>query len=329
MKRTMLLLSISVFAVVILVSVQIAEAQAPAKMPRLGYLTSRSKASPFWERLRKLGYVEGQNIVIIRRLSYGKGEQYPKLAAELVDLKVDVIFVNRLKAALAAKKATSTIPIVVVTGVDLVRTGLVDSLARPGGNVTGITRLQPELEGKRLHLLKEAFPSVSRVGVLRDPDAGTATGRKIRSRQIKTAAEALGMELHFMDVGKTKPDIEAAFEAAMKRHVDAFIVLPGQAILNQRSRIVELIAKTRLPAMYNSRIWVRRGGGLMYYGAHNADLYRLAARYVDRILKGAKPSDLPVQRATRFYLYVNLKTAKKQGLTFSPQFLARADKVIK
>ncbi len=270
----------------------------------------------------------GQNIVIVRRFAYAEHEQFPKLAAELVNLKVDVIVAILAKAALAAKKATTTIPIVVVTGADFVRSGLVANLARPGGNITGFSRSLPDLAGKRLELLKEAFPSVSRVGVLRDPDLGIAQERKFHYRQIETAAKALGLEHHPIEVGVTNPDFDTAFEAAMKRRVDAFFVVASSFFVIHRSRILKLVAKTRLPAMYTSRSFVRRDG-LMFYGATFGDLYRPAATYVDRILKGAKPADLPVQRATRFYLYINLKRAKKLGLTIPAQFLARADKVIK
>jgi len=307
------------------------EAQQAGKVYRIGYLTSKSKARPFWRGLRKLGYVEGQNIVIERRLAHGNYERYPKLVAELVNLKVDVIVTVGLAPALAAKKATTTIPIVVVFSGDAVGSGLVVSLARPGGNVTGFTRSPSGLGGKQLELLKQGFPSVSRVGVLWDPDSGWGTtgGMPIRHYLNRKTAEALGAELHPMEVGPANPDFEGAFEAAIiKRRVDAFIVVGSQFFGTQRSRILKLVTKTRLPAMYGARSWVRKGA-LMSYAATNGDLFRLAASYVDKILKGVRPADLPVQEATRFYLYINLNTAKKQKLGFSPEFLARADKVIK
>ncbi len=318
------------FAVGILVWPLPAEAQQGGKVPRIGYLSPGSFASlrAFRQGLRELGYVEGQNILSESRLAKGKVDRLPQFAAELVNLKVDVILALGVKAGLAAKKATTTIPIVVVTGADLVRAGLVDSLTQPGGNLTGFTAFNPDLGGKRLELLKEAFPSVSRVGVLRDPDMGIAAERTIHFRQVETSAEALGVEHHPIEVGATNPDFEGALQAAMKRHVDALMVVGGTFFIRNRARIAKLVAKTRLPAMY-TRVRFVKAGGLMSYGPRRDDSYRSAATYVDKILKGAKPTDLPVQRATRFYLDINLKTAKKQGLTIPPQFLARADKVIK
>ena len=314
----------------LLVAPLLAEAQQAGKVYRIGYLSAGVGSSQRFltKGLRKLGYVEGQNFALVHRSARGKRERLPKLATELVDLKVDVIVVTGVGPGLAAKNATTTIPIVAVTGVDLVKAGLVANLARPGGNVTGFTMLSPELAGKRLELLKEAFPSISRVGVLREPLTGSALERAVDLRQFETAAEALGLEHYPMEVSPTNPDFDGVFDAAMKRRVDAIVVPSGGFFRARRERILELVAKTQLPAMYVRDSWVRRGG-LMFYGPRRRDLTRRAATYVDRILKGAKPGDLPVQRARRFYLIINLKTARKQGLTIPPQFLARADKVIK
>ena len=318
---------ISTLALGLLAALVPAEAQQAKKVPLIGFLSAGPGASrtPLKEGLRELGYVEGQHFNIVNRGTYGKTEQYPKFVTELIRLKVDVIVAANVTAALAAKKVTSTIPIVVVTGADFVRSGLVASLARPGGNVTGFSMSAPELGSKQLELLKEAFPGVSHVGVLWDSPSGM-----LILRQNEAVAQRLGVELHSMEMRRgTNPDLDRAFRAAIKRRVDAFMVV-GSGVFSrpQIRRIVEHVAKTRLPVMYARDGWVRRVGGLMSYGPERRDLFRHAATYVDKILKGAKPGDLPVQRATRFYLVINLKTAKKLGLTFSPQFLARADRVI-
>jgi putative ABC transport system substrate-binding protein len=277
------------------------------------------------ESLRELGYVDGKNITIVPRTAKRKFERLPKLAAELVDLKVDVIVAAQGRAGQAAKKVTSTTPIIVLTGSDLVEAGLVASLARPGGNVTGFSMFTVELGKKLLVLLKEAFPNVLRVGVLWHPENPTG---KPTVRQIETMAPALGVKVHSMEVpGNTPhPNFDGAFQAAIHQHVDAFIVVAVSSSF--RKRVLKHVAKTQLPAIYYRDSWTRRGG-LMFYGPRRRELFRLAAGYVDRILKGAKPGDLPVQRATQFYLVINLKTAKKLGLTFSPEFLARADKIIR
>ncbi len=305
----------------------LAEAQQSKKIPKVGLLstTSGRNIKPLRESLRELGYVDGKNITIVSRNANRKFKQLPKLAAELVNLKVDVIVTAQTAAALAAKKVTSTTPIVVLTGSDLVKVGLVDSLARPGGNVTGFSMFAVDLGNKLLELLKEAFPNVSRVGVLWHPENPMGMPSL---RQIETVAPALGVKVHSMEVPGTTshPDFDGAFQAAIGKRVDAFIVVAVSSKF--RKRVLKLVDKTQLPAIYWRHSWIG-SGGLMFYGPRRRDLFRPAAQYVDRILKGAKPADLPVQRATRFYLYVNLKTAKKQGLTFSPQFLAQADRVIK
>ncbi len=294
------------------------------------------------EGLAELGYVDGQNIAIMYRAAFNRPELLPKLAAELVNLKVDVIVSGNSTAARAAKKATATIPIVVVAGEDLVMTGLVASLARPGGNVTGFTTFDPELAGKRLELLKEAFPTVSRVGVLWNSDS--ATGMPI-FRQIEAAAQALGVELHSMEMRVTKlspgcskqewlgssscPDFDKAFQAAVERRVGALMVVASTfAFPPQQAHILELVTKTQLPAIYNRSSWVSTGG-LMFYGPSRNDLLRRAATYVDKILKGAKAANLPVEQPTKFELIINLKTAKRIGVTIPPEVLFRADKVIK
>ncbi len=319
------------------------EAQQTGKVPLIGYVAPFGRGLRFLkEGLAELGYTEGQNIAIVHRSElWGfRPELLPKLAAELVNLKVDVIVAQNVSGALAAKKATATIPIVVVAGEDLVRTGLVASLARPGGNVTGITMSDPELAGKRLELLKEAFPTVSRVGVLWNSDS--TTGMPI-FRQIEAAAQALGVELHSMKmrvtklspgcsrvwVGSSCPDFDKAFQAAIERRVDALMVVASTfGFPPQQAHIFELVTKTQLPAIYNRSSLVWRGG-LMFYGPSRNDLLRRAATYVDKILKGAKAANLPVEQPTKFELIINLKTAKLIGVTIPPEVLFRADKVIK
>ncbi len=291
------------------------------------------------EGLAELGYTEGQNIAIVDRHGGHRIERLTKVMPELVDFEVDVIVVETSTAARIAKKVTATIPIVVVAGADLVRTGLVASLARPGGNVTGFTTFDPELAGKRLELLKEAFPTVSRVGVLWNSDS--ATGMPI-FRQIEAAAQRLGVELHSMEMrvtklspGCSKPyigssctDFDRAFQAAIERRVVAFMVVGSTFSLPKRWHILELVTKTQLPAIYdrNSGVW---RGGLMFYGPSRNDLLRRAATYVDKILKGANPANLPVEQPKKFELIINLKTAKQIGVTIPPSILFRADKVIK
>jgi len=303
------------------------EAQQAKKIPKVGFLstTSGRNIKPLRESLRELGYVDGKNITIVTRNANRKFKRLPKLAAELVNLKVDVIVTAQTAAALAAKKVTSTTPIVVLTGSDLVKVGLVDSLARPGANVTGFSMFSVELGKKLLELLKEAFPNVSRVGVLWHPENPMGMPSL---RQIETVAPASGVKVHSMEVPGTTshPDFDGAFQAAIGKRVDAFIVVAVSGKF--RKRVLKLVAKTQLPAIYWRHSWVR-SGALMFYGPRRDDLFRPAAQYVDRILKGARPAELPVQRSTRFYLVINLKTAKKQGITIPPQFLTRADRVIK
>jgi putative ABC transport system substrate-binding protein len=318
---------------VLLFTISLAEAQQPKKIPRIGYLSAGDPASesPRSEvirlALRELGYVEGQNIAIEYRYSHGKNDRASELAAELVRLRVDVIVVAGGDPWIrAAKNATKTIPIVMVgVGADPVEAGLVESLARPGGNVTGITNLGPELGGKRLELLKEAVPKLARVAVLYDP-ASPGTAREMQEL-LPVAARALGLTVQAWDV-RAADGFEKVFAALSKERPDGLYVLAGPLVRANGKRIADFALKSRLPSMYAIRESVD-AGGLMYYGADVADSYRRVAYYVDRILKGAKPADLPVEQPTKFELVINLKTAKQIGLTIPPNVLARADKVIR
>jgi putative ABC transport system substrate-binding protein len=300
------------------------EGQQAGKVPRIGFLHQGIKASMrvpgFRQGLREVGYVEGQNITVEYRFAKGRRDRLAKLAAELVGLKLNVIVAATGPPALALKRATATIPIVMVAGSDPVALGLVPSLRRPGGNITGLTLLVSELSGKRLELLKEAFPKIRRVGVLSTGIQGPAF------RATEAVAQTLGLELQSLEL-RSGSDLERVFEQVAIKSTDALITLPSP-ISRFRKRIVDFAVKSRLPAMFDKRFFVD-AGGLMSYGASIPDIMRRAAFYVDRILKGAKPADMPVERPTKFELLINLKTAKKQGLTIPRQFLARADKVIK
>ncbi len=320
---------ISILAVGLLAAPLRAEAQQAGKAYRIGYLSpgfpsgTPARTEAFRQRLRELGYIEGQNVVIEYRFAERKVKRLPDLAAELVRLKLDVIFAFSAPAVRALKKATTTLPIVTVSG-DPVRAGFVASLARPGGNITGLANLTPELVGKRLELLKEVVPQVSRVAVLWSPDHPDAG---LRMRETQSAAASLGIELQPLEV-KGPNDLEGAFSAMKKERADALVPLRTVHVMRQLQRIVELAAENRLPAMYDSRRFTK-AGGLMSYGTVIADLDRRAATYVDKILKGAKPADLPIEQPTKYELIINLKTAKKLGLTFPPEVLMRASKVIK
>jgi ABC-type uncharacterized transport system substrate-binding protein len=280
----------------------------------------------FWQELSKLGWIEGKNLTIEYRFAEQKNERLPELAADLVRLKVDLIVVAGTPSALAAKNATANIPIVIAAAVDLVGAGLVASLARPGGNVTGNASLSPELNTKRLEILKEAVPKLARVGLLL-----SRFGRSVEDPQmneLRPAAVALKLKLEEIE---TQPDVkglESAFKTAKQKQVGAIMTTPGNRFFAERKRIVELAGKYRLPAIYPDKVYVDEGG-LMSYGVDFDDLYRRAAVYVDKILKGAKPADLPVQQATKFEFVINLKAAKQIGLTLSPEFLSRANRVIK
>ena len=301
------------------------EAQQPTQIPRIGYLSGGgTRIDAFRQGLRELGYVEGKNIIIEWRSAEGKLDHLPALAAELVRLKVDVIVTGGGRATRTAKEATNTIPIVMAQVPDPVGDGFVASLARPGGNITGLSALGPELSGKRLELLKETVPKLSRVAVL---GTSTTPGNAQQLREVELAAEALKVKLQFLDVLDPK-DIETAFRAASKGHAEGVLVLSASVFVSRRTQVLDLAQKSRLPAIYYRPEFVE-AGGLMSYGVNDTDLYRRAATYVDKILKGAKPADLPVEQPTKFEFIINLKAAKQIGLTIPPNVLARADKVIK
>jgi putative ABC transport system substrate-binding protein len=307
-------------------------AQQAAKVARIGYLSTNLASSPhhheaFRQGLRDLGYVEGRNVVIEYRDAEGKLERVPALAAELVALKVDVIFVGGgTRVTLGAMQATKTIPIV-FTGVgDPVESGLVTNLARPGGNVTGLSSLGPELVAKNLELLKQAVPGVDRVAVLWRPGALGERTDKDMLTGADVAARALAVRLQFVEA-QDADEFARAFSDMSSARAGALTVLPSNRFLREHRRLVDLAAKNRLPAVYTSREFVD-AGGLMSYGANSADLYRRAATYVDKILKGAKPGDLPVEQPTKFELVINLKTGKALGLTIPQSVLAHADEVI-
>jgi putative ABC transport system substrate-binding protein len=322
--------SLLIIPVLILGLISFAEAQQPKKIPRIGFLGTNSlstitdRVEAFQQGLRELGYVEGKNIVIEWRYAEGKADRLPGLAAELVRLKVDVIVTAGGTATRHAKEATTTIPIVMTQDTDPVGNGFVASLARPGGNITGLSRLAPELSGKQLELLKEIVPKVSRVAVL---GASTQPGNAQGLKETELAAGAFGVKLQYLDVRGPK-DIETAFREASKGRADAVLTLSGSIFDFHRTQIVELAIKSRLPAIYDRREFVD-DGGLMSYGTNFADLSRRAATYVDKILKRAKPAELPVEQPKKFEFIINLKAAKQIGLTIPPNVLARADKVIK
>jgi putative ABC transport system substrate-binding protein len=327
MSKTIICLALS--AVLFALSMS-AEAQQPTKIPRIGYLhgaslsASAARNEGFRQGLRELGYLEGKNIIIEWRYGEGKPDRILALAAELVRLKVDIIVTGGASSTRAAKEATSSIPIVMTNEADPVGTGVVASLARPGGNITGLSTLSPDLSGKQLELLKEVVPRLSRVAVL-----GTSTnlGYAQTLKEIELAAGALKVKLQYLDVLDPK-DIEAAFRAASKGRAGALLVLPSSVLISQRTKIVELALKNRLPAIYHRSDYVE-DGGLMTYSTSLADLDRRAATYVDKILKGRTPADLPVEQPMKFEFIVNLKAAKQIGLTIPPNVLVRANKVIR
>jgi putative tryptophan/tyrosine transport system substrate-binding protein len=305
------------------------EAQPTAKIARIGYLAIDQAASPhlreaFLQELRDLGYVEGRNLDIEYRSAEGKSEQLPALAAELVALKVDVIVAPSTVAALAAKQATRTLPIVSVA--IPVTSGLVTSLARPGGNVTGLSFFSPELVGKCLEQLKLAVPAVSRVAALWQPGGQGEPTEKDMLKAAEVAARALGVRLQFVEA-RGPENFDRAFSEMTRARAGALTVLPSNMFISERRRLVDLAAKNRLPAVYPWREFVD-AGGLMSYGLNVADLFRRAATYVDKILKGAKPADLPVEQPTKFELVINLRTAKVLGLTIPQTLQQRADQMI-
>jgi putative ABC transport system substrate-binding protein len=307
------------------------DAQQPTKIPRIGYVSGSGnlnipglQVEAFRQGLRDLGYVEGKNIVIEFRYIEGLSDRTPSLVAELVQLKVDVVVVTNPPAVLAAKQATKSIPIVIVTTEDPVTTGIIDSLARPGGNITGLSILTKELSGKRLELLKEAVPGISRVGVL----WSAVSGRRTNFEYYEAAAHLLKIPLQSIQVRGPNPDFEEAFQVAAKGRVSALVTVRTAQLSPYQNRIADLAIKNRLPSMLEGSAWVE-AGGLMSYSANEADQFRRAAYFVDKILKGAKPADLPVEQPMKFELVINLKTAKQIGLTIPPNVLARADRVIK
>jgi putative ABC transport system substrate-binding protein len=307
------------------------EAQQTTKVPRIGYLTGATpvgqaaRVEAFRQGLRELGYIEGKNIVVEYRYAEEKLDRLPALATELVRLKVDVIVTGGSGNTRAAKEATNTIPIVMAQDSDPVGNGFVASLARPGGNITGLATLAPEIGGKQLELLKEIVPKLSRVAVL--GAASTTPGTIQQRREIELAAGAFKVQLQYLDVLGLK-DIETAFQAASKGRANGVLVLRGTVLGSEGTHISEFAVKNRLPAIYGTRRSVE-AGGLMSYGVNTTDLDRRAATYVDKILKGSRPADLPVEQPKKFEFVINLKAAKQIGLTIPPNVLVRADKVIK
>ncbi len=309
-----------------------AEAQQAGKIPRIGFLDASTASGSavlvkaFLHELSKLGWIEGKSITIEYRFAEQKNERLPELAADLVRLKVDLIVVAGTTAALPAKRATTTIPIVMANGSDPVGAGLVASLARPGGNVTGLASLSPELNTKRLEILKDAVPKLLRVGLLWL--SGISIGQDLQMKELRAAAQALKLKLEEIDTQPDPKGLESAFQTAKQKQVNAIMTTSSRPFFAERKRIVELAGKYRLPTIYFQKEFVDEGG-LMSYGADYDDLYRKAAHYVDKILKGTKPADLSVQQATKFEFVINLKAAKQIGLTIPVEVLARADKVIK
>ena len=316
-------------AVVLLAGAVIAEAQQPRKAPRIGFLSTTSASSiaayleAFRQGLRESGYIEGKNIIIEYRWGEGRLDRLPELAAELVSLGVDIIVTAGTPPVLAAKQATNTIPIVAANADNLVELGVVASLARPGGNVTGSTRVDADFSAKRLELLKETFPKVSRVAVL---SHGALGGDREELQETQAAARTLGVQVQSLTVQEPNQFL-GAYAEMIKRRADALIFFSSGFTLFHRRQLVELAIKNRLPTMCGAN-WTDVGC-LMFYGPNSTELYRRAAVFVDKILKGTKPADLPVEQPTKFELVINLKTAKQIGLTIPPNVLARADKVIR
>ena len=318
-------------AVILLVGATIAEAQQTGKIFRIGFLDPTNvsamadQVDAFRQELSKLGWIEGKNIAFEYRFAEQKPERVPELAAELVRLKVDLIVTSGTPPALAAKKATTTIPII-ISNTDPVALGLVASLARPGGNVTGLSTLATELNTKRLEILKDAVPKLARVGLLKR--SASNPGEELQLEELRVAASALKVKLEEIKTQLDAQGLESAFKTARQKQVGAIMTTSIRVFFAERKPIVALAGKYRLPAIYGRKEYVDEGG-LMSYGPDYDDQYRKAAHYVDKILKGAKPADLPVQQATKFEFIINLKAAKQIGLTLSPEFLSRANQVIK
>jgi putative tryptophan/tyrosine transport system substrate-binding protein len=320
---------VAVVTLRVLITPSATQAQQIAHVPRVGYLgTSSASLEPelvraFREGLRDRGYVEGQNLLIEYRWAEGNDQRFPDLVADLVKLKVDLILTAGTPAALAAKRATQTIPIIMAVAGDAVGTGLVSSLARPGGNLTGLTAMVPDLEGKRLEILREVFPKLAKLVVLLN-SANSLTA--IQWEQTKISAKALGIQLQPIEV-QQRDDFKNAFARVARQRPDAITMVADRFMLAHRTLIVDFVAKTRLPAMYPYRDFVV-AGGLMSYAPSYEDLFRRSATYVDKILRGAKPSDLPIEQPTKFELLVNLKAAKALGVVIPPSILLRADQVV-
>jgi ABC-type uncharacterized transport system substrate-binding protein len=325
MSKKVICLALSAILLALVLPTQ---AQQPKKIPRIGYLSGIGSEAPtveaFRRGLRDLGYIEGKNILFEYRDTGVTQDRIPGLVAELVQLKVDVLVVSTGPTIRAAKQATQTIPIVMVTTEDPVATGLIDTLARPGGNVTGLTLLTRDLSGKRLELLKEVIPTISRVGYLL-PDSPDV---RIRFKEYEAAGRNLKITLQSLEVQGQNPDFEGVFQAAAKARVSALVTARNALLIVNRKQIADLALKNRLPSM-SERSDMVEAGGLVSYATNEAENYRRAAVFVDKILKGTKPADLPVEQPMKFELVINLKTAKAIGLTIPPNVLARADKVIK
>ena len=309
-----------------------ARAQQPVKIPRIGYVSGTGSATdqgPYVEALRQglrdLGQIEGRNFSIEYRGAEGKLDRVPSIINELVQLKVDVIVAPIAAAIRAAKQATKTIPIVIVTGLDPVANGLVDSLARPGGNITGVATLTQDLNAKRLELIKEVVPRLSRVAVLWTPDDSVVT---INFKEYEAAARALKVQLQSLQVRLEDPDVDEAFQTAANARADALITITTATLFLRQKRIADLAVKNRLPTMFPGSAWVE-SGGLMSYSTNDLEAFRRAATYVDKILKGAKPADLPVEQLAKFEFAINLKTAKAIDVTIPQSLLLRADKVVR
>ena len=318
-------LGVLALSLVFFVPALVVEARA-AKVWRIGVLgtaTESSRWAPFREALREAGYVEGQNITLERRSSGGRPEPLPDLAAELVRLRVDVIVADGNPAIAAAQRATRTIPIVMVLAMDPVASGFTGNLARPGGNITGLTVQATDLHGKTLQLLKEAVPTASRVTVLWDP---TEPGRQDQAKGAAVAARALGLQAQLLEA-RGPVELESIFATMIRQRPDAVLVHPSQMIFTHRARIAELAARSRLPAMSIIR-WFPEAGGLLSYGGRDSDRFQRAAHYVDKLLKGAKPAELPIEQPTKFELVINMKTAKRLGLKVPQSLLLQADLVI-
>jgi putative ABC transport system substrate-binding protein len=324
--------AIRCLATFILTTASLAEAQQAGKIFRIGFLDNSTASGmavlidAFRQELSKLNWIEGKNLTIDYRFAEGKTDRLPDLAAELVRLKVDLIVTTATPPALAAKSATTTIPIVMTNPGDPVAAGLVASLARPGGNVTGFSSLSPELNTKRLEILKDAIPRLARVGLLWP--LGTGIAQDLQMKELRAAAVALKLKLEEIAVQPDGKSLDSAFQTAKQNRVQAIMTTASRLFFAERKRIVDLATKHRLPAVYFQKEFVDEGG-LMSYGVDFDDLYRKAAHYVDRILKGTKPADLPVQQATKFEFIINLKAAKQIGITIPYELLARANQVIK